>query len=107
MPGYNDMRIPTVKIKNTRTGETRKINAVDWATDLGQRKWREWTLLTEYRAPEPVETTVVQTASGPLKVGVEEAATMDTGINETDGYRQVQRRRGRPRKHQVPNELEK
>jgi len=36
------MRIPTIRIRNKRTGKVVKINEHEWAGDLGQRKWAGW-----------------------------------------------------------------
>lgn len=51
------MRIPTVWIRNKRTREKRKVNAIDYATDLGIKKFRNWELLSEQHGDKP-ETLV-------------------------------------------------
>ena len=102
------MRIPTVKIRNKSTGEVRKINEIDWSTDLGLKKYSGWERLGGETHGDPIKTPkTVQMPSGPTVVDAEEAAARDKGINETEGFREVKRRRGRPRKQQVPNEFEK
>ena len=36
------MKLDTVKIRNKKTGATRKINLHEWAQDLGLGKWPGW-----------------------------------------------------------------
>jgi hypothetical protein len=107
MPGSNELRIPTVTLKNNTTGKIMRVNQIDYATDLGKDKFKGWSILTEKRGDTPTETKVVTTAAGPTRVSAAEAEVADSGQNETPGYRQEKRRRGRPRKNEVPNYDEK
>ena len=36
------MRLATIRIRNKKTGDIRKINEYEWAGDLGVSKFRDW-----------------------------------------------------------------
>lgn len=38
-------RLPTVKIVHKKTGQRRKMNALDYAADVG--RWRDWKLISQ------------------------------------------------------------
>lgn len=91
------MRIPTVKIRNLKTGKIRKINAIDWATDLGQGFYSGWERISEPTKGDPDRMVAVQTAAGKTRVTQGEAETMNDGVKETPGYiRRRHRRRYEP-----------
>ena len=97
------MRFDTIKIRKKSNGKIKIINAIDYATDLGQSRYAGYELVSEKRGDKPTETTKVKLASGITEVGVEEAMRADSGVRETEGYREVKRRRGRPRKEERAN----
>ena len=45
-------KLPTVWIRNKKTGVRRKINAVDYASDLGQHKYKDWERVTTETRPD-------------------------------------------------------
>jgi hypothetical protein len=49
-------RVPSVWIRNKKSGDLRKINAVDYASDLGTAKYVNWELVKERRGDKPEET---------------------------------------------------
>jgi len=53
------MRIDTVKIRNPRTGEVRKINAIDRGSNLGIGKYSGWQLVGEAHGDKPAPDTVM------------------------------------------------
>lgn len=101
------MRIPTVKLRRKADGKIIKVNAIDYATDLGKENFKGYELVGERGAPEPKETVVVTTAAGPTRVGVEEVIVANTGMHETPGYKAVKRGRGRPRKIDRPDQVDR
>lgn len=97
------MRLPVVRIRNKTTGKRMTVNEIDWASDLGLKRFRGWERIGEAHG-DPIQNPVkVDLPSGPTVVDEQEAERMDTGVRETPKYREVQRRRGRPRKNQMPN----
>lgn len=107
MPVELAHRIPTVKLRRKADGKIIRVNAIDYATDLGKEVFRDYQLVGEKWAPPPKETVVVETAAGPTKIGVEEALTANPGMNETPNYKVVKRGRGRPRKHDRPDQVDR
>ena len=90
------MRIPTVKIRNSKTGKIRKVNQHEWAQDLG--RFTDWSLVTERRGdanwkeeelvhnPNAIENNVTHITSGkkeeaPVK---EEAETVNDPFIASD-----------------------
>jgi len=41
------IRIPTVKIRNPKTGRCIQVNQDEWAQDLGTSRWAGYTLVSE------------------------------------------------------------
>lgn len=107
MPGVNDLKVPTVWLVRESDGKRMKVNAIDYASDLGKKKFAGWRLLSEQRGDKPTETTKVQTAAGQTTVGIGEAETMNTGQAETPKFQETARKRGRPRKDATPNEQDR
>lgn len=107
MPGVNDLKIPSVWLVRDSDGKRMKVNAVDYASDLGKKKYAGWRLVSEQRGDTPKETVKVQTAAGETRVSPGEAAAMNTGVAETPKFQEVVRKRGRPRKDATPNEQDR
>lgn len=101
--GYNDMKIPTVKIRRKSDGATKIVNEIDYARDLGQVLFRGWERVGEEHGDKSDAMATVQLAAGKVKVSEQEAMVPPAGENETEKFREVKRRRGRPRKNEVPN----
>lgn len=88
------MRIPTVTLRRKVDGKIMKINAIDYASDLGIKRYSGWELVGEKGGDAPTETVVVKTAAGDTTVGKEEAEAMDTGVRATPRARAAQRKAG-------------
>jgi hypothetical protein len=88
------MRLPTVKLRNKKTGELRKVNAIDYAMDLGKDKYAGWELIGEQRGDPvaPEDQVVIDTASGRTRVSKQEVENADTAEKETPGYRSAKSR---------------
>lgn len=41
------MKVPTIWIRNPKTGDRRKVNLSDWASDLGRGHYRGWTAISD------------------------------------------------------------
>ena len=83
------MRIPTVKIRNEKTGETRKINAVDYATDLGRSRYAGWRLVSEQSGDKSEHPLIDGRPVGiPGKITQEEADVVDTATGPSRGYQE-------------------
>ena len=56
------MRVPTIKIRNEKTGDVLKVNQSDWASDLGRARFAGWTALSDAQnveaEPDPPKQTV-------------------------------------------------
>lgn len=70
------MRIPTVRIRNKKTGKVVTVNQHDWAMDLGRGTWRGWTLdggethvkATEKEIEAAIKTTTPEAFDKPLHI---------------------------------------
>lgn len=109
------MRIPTVWIRHKASGKRAKVNAVDYASDLGMTKYVGWELVSEQRGDKPSETVSGKSIGIDAQISVEEMNNAEQNAGETAGYKRavkrgkvkpqkteplvVKRPRGRPRKN--------
>lgn len=109
------MRLPTVWIRNKSNGKKAKVNAVDYASDLGMTKYVGWELVSEQRGDKPTETVPGKSIGIDAQISVEEMNNAEQNAGETAGYKRavkrgkvqvkkdavptVKRPRGRPRKN--------
>lgn len=90
------MRIPTVVLENVdgkgvAPGTRRVVDAVEYGSDLGTRKWGGWKVVTEKRGSTKLKDTVDASEQGiPGKISQEEADKLPKP------------KRGRPRKVEEP-----
>jgi len=91
------MRIATVKIRHKRTGEVRKVNAIDYGSNMGQGKYAAWELVGEAHGDKPTEPTVSAKSIGvDAAVPLEELeASQEKSQQESPRYAQAQRSRTR------------
>ena len=67
------LRLPTVRIRNKKTGKIRKVNESDWAGDLGIVKYAGWERIggethgDENKDPEGVAAAIAQEQADNLK----------------------------------------
>lgn len=66
------MRLGTVWIRNKKTGQKRKINAIDYATDLGKSRYVDWELISESKATESESMVSGESVGVSTKVAAEE-----------------------------------
>ena len=55
------MRLPTVRIKNDKTGEIRKLNRDDWMEAMAYGAYRNYTLVSDQTRVNKDETLEVRT----------------------------------------------
>ncbi len=91
------MKVPTIKIRNPKTGETRKVNVSDWKSDLGCHRFAGWTARsdeqnvgTDPKAPTP-EKTVHEV--GTVVEEKEPEPTPEISQQDSRGNRRPPRRR--------------
>lgn len=107
------MRIPTVKIRNKRTGAVLKINARTWAEDLGLGRMNEWERVggetrgdidvkpeVERPRDEPMPFDIRAEAEAPVEAPASEATPDPLPEGMRTGGVVKPKRRGRPRKVQ-------
>ena len=95
------MRLPTVWLERKERGKLRrkKVNAIDYATDLGRSRFAGWRLVSEQHG-DKLESTQ-RTDGVHAKVSAEEIAVMERPEKETAGYKAAQSRQRRRRQPDV------
>ena len=114
------MRIATVWLRHKIKGTKKKVNAADYASDLGMWKYRGYELVSEQRGDKPTDLVDGSGVGIPAQISAEEMANLEQNAGETEGYKRAvkrgkvqaqtetvpevttpKRRRGRPRKNPV------
>lgn len=108
------MRIPTVRIRNPKTGKVMTVNQYEWAMDLGRGRFRGWTLdggathvkNTEKEVEAAIKSTTPEAFEQPMHIinddVKKEVVSDESGTKETEtftdrgGNTKPRRRPGRP-----------
>lgn len=91
------MRIDTVWIRRKRDGVKRKINAIDYASDLGMGKYAAWELVRESHGDKTDDMVSGKSLGIDALVPAKAVEVAEQNAQETNEYKAV-KKRGRPRK---------
>jgi hypothetical protein len=99
------MKLDTVWIRKKSTGEKRKINAIDYASDLGTGKYAGFELIREQRGDKTDDMVSGESVGVQAQVQAGALANAEQNAVETQGYKRAVTRRKVTKKKAVQKKI--